>query len=107
MHITQDHLVFLSALAIDQNAPNVANELLQTLWPTAHQAIPSLRLHALLQMRKFLDSLQILRSILVVFDNNQSSKNEMIALEIVRISMFTTFPRSQRVSSRLASRQIL
>lgn len=82
-HITQEHLIFLSALANDQSAPNVANELLQTLWPTAHQAIPSLRLNALMQMRKFLQALQILRSILVVFDNNQSSKNEVIALDVV------------------------
>lgn len=82
-HITQDHLVFLSALANDQNAPNVANELIQTLWPTAHQAIPSIRLSALMQMRKFLDSLQLLRSILVVFDNNRIPKEQVIALEVV------------------------
>lgn len=61
----------------------MTNELLQTLWPSAHQAIPSLRLNALMQMRKFLQALQILRSILVVFDNNQSSKNEVIALDVV------------------------
>lgn len=67
----------------------MANELLQTLWPTAHQAIPSLRLNALMQMRKFLESLQILRSILVVFDNNRNPKNEVIALEVVsRIEIF-------------------
>lgn len=88
-HITQEHLIFLSALAIDQNAPNVANELLQQLWSTAHQAIPSLRLNALMQMRKFLDALQMLRSILVVFDNNRSQKDELIALEVVSTNTHT------------------
>lgn len=83
-HITQDHLIFLSALAIDQGAPHVAIEILNTqLWPTAHQAIPSLRLNALMQMQKFLDALQIMRTILVVFDNNRSPKNEVIAIDVV------------------------
>lgn len=82
-HITQEHLIFLSALAIDENAPNVAIELLQQLWPTAHPAIPSLRLNALLHMRKFLESIQMLRSILVVFDNNRSQKDEVIAVDVV------------------------
>lgn len=75
--------MFLSALALNQNAPNMANKYLTTLWPTAHEAIASLKLNALLQMRRFADSLQMLRSILVVFDNQRTPKAEVIAQDVV------------------------
>lgn len=63
----------------------MATKYLSTVWPTAHLAIASLRLNALLQMRRFGDSLQMLRSILVVFDNGRAPKLEVIALDVVSI----------------------
>lgn len=89
-HASQDHLIYFSALALNQNAPNLTYGLLSTLWPKAHEAIASLRLIALIQMRKFEDSLQMMRSILLVFDNNRAPKSEVIALEVV--STFHLFP---------------
>lgn len=82
-HITQDHLVFLSALALNQNAPNIAEHLLSMLWPTAHEAITSLRLLSGLQMRKFVEVLRILRSPVLVYDNNKAPKEEIISNEVV------------------------
>lgn len=82
-HITQDHLVFLSALALNQNAPNIAEHLLSMLWPTAHEAITSLRLLSALQMRKFVEVLRILRSPVLVYDNNKAPKEETISNEVV------------------------
>lgn len=82
-HITQDHLIFLSALALNQNAPDATIRYLSVLWPTSHVAIHSLRLSALLQMHRFLDLIQMLRSILVQFDNNQVEKTEVISSDVV------------------------
>lgn len=84
-HITQDHLIFLSALALNQNAADVATKYLSTLWPTTHMAISSLRISALLQMHRFVDLLHILRSILVTFDDKQTPKTDVIASDVVRI----------------------
>lgn len=83
-----EHLVFLSALALKQNAPHIADQLCSVYWPAAHESIASIRLLALLQMRKFTDFLQILRSIMLVFDNNQVPKNEVISDEVVKIDIF-------------------
>lgn len=88
LHITQDHLVFLSALALNQNAPHIAEQLLPTLWPSAHEAIPSLRVIALIRMQKFVDALQILRSVLVVYDDSRTQKNDVISREAVRDRRF-------------------
>lgn len=84
-HITRDHLIFLSALALHQNAPDLATKYLSYLWPTTHVAINSLRISALLRMRRFVDSLQIIRSILMACDNNQTPKADVIAFDVVNI----------------------
>lgn len=81
-------MVFLSALALKQNAQHIADQLCSTYWPSKHEAIASIRLLALLQMRKFTDFLQILRSIMLVFDDNQVPKNEVISDEVVKIVIF-------------------
>lgn len=83
LHITQDHLVFLSALAINQNAPHIADELLLTLWPTAHEAIPTLRLLALIRMQKFTNAIQLLRALMIVYDENRIKKTEIVSYEAV------------------------
>lgn len=72
-------------MALNQNAPNEASKYLSTLWPTAHEAVASLRLNALLKMHRYVDALQMLRSILVVFDNNRCPKCQVIAREVVSI----------------------
>lgn len=87
-HITQEHLTFLSALALNQSAPHVAEKLLLALWPISHISIPSLRLIAYIQMHKFIDALQLFRSILVVFDYNRSPKTEVFSNEAVRGQSF-------------------
>lgn len=84
-HITQEHLPFLSALALNQATPHIADKLLLSLWPIAHASVPSLRLIAMLQMNKFIEALQLLRSILVVCDSNRSPKTEVISIEAVRL----------------------
>lgn len=85
-HITQDHLIFLSALALRQNAAHIAEQLLSTLWPTAHKAIPSLRIMAMLEMRKFVEVLRIMQSIstVMVYDEKKTAKKEIICSEVVR-----------------------
>ncbi|XP_055315923.1 uncharacterized protein LOC129575838 [Sitodiplosis mosellana] len=83
LHITQDHLVFLSALALNQNNPHIAEEQLLTLWPSAHQAIPTLRLIALIRMHKFVDALQVLRSLLLVYDESRTEKDDVVSSEAI------------------------
>lgn len=82
-HITQDHLVFLSALALNQNAPHITDELLLTLWPTAHEAIPTLRFLALIRMQKFTNALQLLRALMIAYDDNRTEKTEIVSYEAV------------------------
>lgn len=82
-------MVFLSALALNQSAPHIAEQLLLTLWPTAHEAIPSLRVIALIHMQKFVDALQVLRSLMVVYDENRTQKNDVISSEAVRNKHFS------------------
>lgn len=84
-HITQDHCIFFSALAINQNDPELSNQILSKLWPTSHEAIPTLRLLTLLQMYKFVDALKLLRSILLIYDNNVMPKSDFISNEAVRL----------------------
>lgn len=81
-------MVFLSALALKQNAPHIAEQLSSTYWPSAHESIASIRLLALIQMRKFTEFLKILRSIMLVYDDNQVTKNEVISDEVVKIHIF-------------------
>ncbi|XP_031634542.1 pentatricopeptide repeat-containing protein 2, mitochondrial-like [Contarinia nasturtii] len=84
--ITQAHCIFLSALALNQNAPHLTNQFLSTLWPSAHEAIISLRLLAFLKMHKFVDVLQFLRSILLIYDNNKTPKTDVISNEAIEMA---------------------
>lgn len=84
-NITLDHLIFLAALALNQNAPQLTNQILYTLWQTSHEAIPSLRLISLIQMHQFTEALQLMRSHLMVYDNNRAPKSVVFSAEIVSI----------------------
>lgn len=91
LHITQDHLVFLSALALNQNASNIADELLLTLWPTSHEAIPTLRLLALIRMQKFTNAIKLLRTLMTVYDDNRIKKTEIVSYEAVSNTILSRF----------------
>lgn len=74
-------MIFLAALALNQNAPDLIEEYLAQLWSNSHVAIPNLRFKAALDMKRLTNALQILRSILL----SPGSIEIVFSMELVRV----------------------
>lgn len=71
----------MAALALNQNAPDLTEKYLSELWTNCHIAIPNLRFKAALDMQRFTNALQILRSVLISPDG--SSTEIAFSMELV------------------------